>query len=42
MMQSDVRVLHEIEGVRLSREVLEKTGWPEAVIVCGRRYHRRP
>lgn len=32
MMQSDVRVLHEIEGVRLSREVLEKTGWPEAVI----------
>jgi hypothetical protein len=34
MMQSDVRVLHEIEGVRLSREVLEKTGWPEAVIVA--------
>ncbi|MDO6966429.1 HD domain-containing protein [Rhizobium alvei] len=34
MMQSDVRFLHESEGVRLSREVLEKTGWPEAVIVA--------
>ena len=34
MMQSDVRLLHESEGVRLSREVLEKTGWPEAVIVA--------
>lgn len=34
MMQSDVRFLHESEGVRLSREVLEKTGWPEDVIVA--------
>ena len=34
MMQSDVRVLHEVEGVRMSREVLEKAGWPEAVIVA--------
>lgn len=34
MMQSDVRVLHEVEGVRMSREVLEKVGWPEAVIVA--------
>jgi HD superfamily phosphodiesterase len=34
MMQSDVRFLHESEGVRLSREVLEKTGWPEAVITA--------
>ncbi len=32
MMQSDVRFLHEKEGVRLSREVLQKTGWPESVI----------
>lgn len=34
MMQSDVRFLHESEGVRLSRDVLEQTGWPEAVIVA--------
>lgn len=34
MMQSDVRFLHESEGVRLSREVLEKTGWPEEVILA--------
>jgi hypothetical protein len=34
MMQSDVRVLHENEGVRLSRKVLETTGWPESVIVA--------
>jgi HD domain len=36
MMQSDVRFLHEQEGVRLGREVLEKTGWDETVIraVC--------
>lgn len=34
MMQSDVRFLHESEGVRLSREVLEQTGWPEDVIVA--------
>lgn len=32
MMQSDVRFLHEEEGVRLSREVLQKTGWPQTVI----------
>ena len=29
MMQSDVRFLHESEGVRLSRPVLEETGWSE-------------
>ncbi len=34
MMQSDVRFLHESEGVRMSREVLEKTHWPEAVIAA--------
>ncbi len=34
MMQSDVRFLHEKEGVRLSREVLAETGWDEAVIVA--------
>jgi HD domain len=34
MMQSDVRFLHESEGVRLSREVLEKTGWPEEIIAA--------
>jgi hypothetical protein len=34
MMQSEVRFLHEREGVRLSREVLERTGWPEPVIVA--------
>jgi hypothetical protein len=34
MMQSDVRFLHEKEGVRLSREVLANTGWPEPVIVA--------
>jgi hypothetical protein len=32
MMQSDVRFLHETEGVRLSRPVLEQTGWSEDVI----------
>ncbi|MCX7644039.1 MAG: HD domain-containing protein [Rhodobacteraceae bacterium] len=32
MMQSDVRFLHESEGVRLSRPVLEETGWPEDTI----------
>src|ERR1700730_7358963 len=32
MMQSDVRFRHEREGVRLSREVLQKTGWPQTVI----------
>ena len=34
MMQSDVRFLHESEGVRMSREVLEKTNWPESVIAA--------
>lgn len=34
MMQSDVRFLHEREGVRLSREVLERTGWPEHIIAA--------
>jgi hypothetical protein len=34
MMQSDVRFLHEREGVRMSREVLEKTNWPESVITA--------
>jgi len=34
MMQSDVRFLHESEGVRMSREVLEETNWPESVIAA--------
>ena len=34
MMQSDVRFRHEVEGVRLAREVLTKTGWPEPVILA--------
>jgi hypothetical protein len=34
MMQSDVRFLHEREGVRLSREVLARTGWPPEVIAA--------
>jgi hypothetical protein len=34
MMQSDVRFLHESEGVRISREILEKLDWPEAVIAA--------
>jgi len=34
MMQSDVRFLHEREGVRMSREVLELTNWPEPVIAA--------
>ena len=36
MMQSDVRFLHETEGVRLCRPVLQETGWPEDTIqaVC--------
>ncbi|WP_238364140.1 HD domain-containing protein [Mesobacterium pallidum] len=35
-LTSDVRVLHEIEGVRLGTEVLKATGWSEDVIaqVC--------
>lgn len=31
MLQSDVRYLHEAEGVRLARDVLRGTGWDEAV-----------
>lgn len=29
--QSDVRVVHEKEGARLARDILERTGWPESV-----------
>ena len=32
MMQSDVRIRHEVEGVRMSREVLTETSWSEDVI----------
>ena len=32
MLQSDVRYLHEAEGVRMATEVLEDTGWEAAVI----------
>lgn len=34
MLQSDVRYLHESEGVRLSRPVLENAGWSEDVILA--------
>lgn len=34
MMQSDVRFLHESEGVRLSRPILAGCGWPEPVIAA--------
>lgn len=34
MMQSDVRFLHETEGVRLCRPVLHDTGWPEDTILA--------
>ncbi|WP_316226888.1 HD domain-containing protein [Bradyrhizobium sp. SZCCHNS3052] len=34
MMQSDVRFLHESEGVRMSRDVLEQADWPEDIIVA--------
>ena len=34
MMQSEVRFLHEREGVRMSREVLELTNWPEPIIAA--------
>lgn len=36
MLQSDVRYLHETEGVRLGTEVLQATGWDNSVItqVC--------
>lgn len=33
MMQSDVRFLHETEGVRLCRPVLQATGWSEETIL---------
>lgn len=35
-LQSDVRYLHETEGVRLGTEVLQETGWSKAIIasVC--------
>ena len=33
-MQSDIRVLHEKEGVRLARELLERTAWPESIIAA--------
>lgn len=35
-LQSDVRYLHEAEGVRLGAQVLRATGWPQEVIaqVC--------
>lgn len=32
MMQSEVRILHEREGVRLSREILSGLGYPEKLI----------
>ncbi|MDR3464875.1 MAG: HD domain-containing protein [Xanthobacteraceae bacterium] len=34
MMNSDVRFLHEREGVRLSREILTATRWDEATIAA--------
>lgn len=36
ILQSDVRYLHEVEGVRLGTEVLRATGWSEDIIaqVC--------
>jgi HD domain len=36
ILQSDVRYLHEAEGVRLGTEVLRATGWDDAIIaqVC--------
>jgi hypothetical protein len=34
MMQSDVRFLHESEGVRMSRDILSALGWPESVIAA--------
>lgn len=33
-LQSDVRYLHEAEGVRLGTEVLRKTGWDEEIIAA--------
>ncbi|SPF79510.1 HD domain-containing protein [Pseudoprimorskyibacter insulae] len=34
VLQSDVRYLHEAEGVRLGAEVLRQTGWSEDVIAA--------
>lgn len=36
MLQSDVRFLHEAEGVRLATEILRKLGWADEVVeqVC--------
>lgn len=36
ILQSDVRYLHEAEGVRLATDVLQQTGWPKDTIaqVC--------
>lgn len=34
MMTSDVRFLHESEGVRLSRDILTALRWPEATIAA--------
>ncbi|MGG7565196.1 HD domain-containing protein [Rhodovulum sp. DZ06] len=31
ILQSDVRYLHEAEGVRLARPILAETGWPDAI-----------
>ena len=33
-LQSDVRYLHEAEGVRLGTQVLQATGWDEAIIAA--------
>ena len=33
-LQSDVRYLHETEGVRLGTEVLQETGWSESIIAA--------
>lgn len=33
-LQSDVRYLHETEGVRLATGVLRETGWPDSVIAA--------
>ena len=34
ILQSDVRYLHEAEGVRLGAEVLRETGWDETVVAA--------
>jgi len=33
-LQSDVRYLHEVEGVRLGTDVLRETGWSEQIIAA--------